>query len=243
MHSPPLRRPSPLDPRSHLFFALCLLLPLFRWQRPAALALLAAAGVGYVALHRLPVRPFLAILRFLWPLLLVATVLHLTMTPGHVLFEVAPLHLWVTREGVHLALLTATRLIGAVWIAHALYRALPPEALVAAIARLAGGWCAPGHRLHHALWVASLALGFLPWFADHLAAWHSGPLDLDTRLRCLIAAGEQEIAARAAAAASGALADPLAAAARLRLTATDGLFGLAVAIALVTAGYLQRGGT
>ncbi len=235
------RRPSPLDPRTHLLFALALLLPLFRWERPAALAVLAAAGVAYGLLHHLPGRPFLAILRFLRALLLITVTLNLVLTPGHVLIGVAPLHLWITREGVHLALLTAVRLIGAVWIAHALYRAVEPEALVAGLARLAGRLAAPGHRLHHAVVVASLALGFLPWFAAHLHTWREGPLDLDGRLRRLITAGEAEIAARATAAEAGTLTDPTTAAAALRLTAADGLFAVAVAAVVATGWLLQKG--
>ncbi len=231
------RRASPLDPRTHLLFALALLLPLFRWERPAALALLAVAGVAYGLLHHLPPRPFLTILRFLRALLLITVALNLLLTPGHVLIGVAPLHLWITREGVGLALLTAVRLVGAVWIAHALYRAVEPEALVAGLARLAGRLAAPGRRLHHAVVVASLALGFLPWFAAHLHTWRDGPLDLDGRLRRLITAGEQEITARAAAAESGTLTDPTTAAAALRLSAADGLFTLLV-VATVTAGWV-----
>jgi len=235
------RRPSPLDPRTHLLFALALLLPLFRWERPAALALLGAAGVAYGLLHHLPGRPFLAILRFLRALLLITVALNLILTPGHVLIEIAPLHLWITREGVGLALLTAVRLIGAVWIAHALYRAVEPEALVAGLARLAGRFAAPGRRLHHAVVVAALALGFLPWFANHLAAWRDGPVDLDSRLRRLIAAGEQEIASRADAAARGEMDDPTVAASRLHLGRTDGAFLLLLAATVVTGWVVERG--
>jgi len=235
------RRPSPLDPRTHLLFALSLLLPLFRWDRPAALAVLAAAGVAYARLHHLPPRPFLAVLRFLRALLLITVTLNLVLTPGHVLVGVAPLHLWITREGVGLALLTAVRLIGAVWIAHALYRAVEPEALVAGIARFAGRFAAPGRRLHHAVVVAALALGFLPWFANHLAAWRDGPVDLDGRLRRLIAAGEQEIARRATAAARGEMDDPAVTASRLHLGRADGAFLLLLAAAVVAGWALQRG--
>lgn len=235
------RRPSPLDPRTHLLFALALLLPLFRWQRPAALGLLAVAGIAYGLLHHLPPRPFFAILRFLRALLLITVTLNLILTPGHVLIGVAPLHLWITREGVGLALLIAVRLVGAVWIAHALYRAVEPEALVAGLARLAGRLAAPGRRLHHAVVVASLALGFLPWFAAHLHTWRDGPLDLDGRLRRLIGAGEQEIARRAAAAERGDLPDPATAAAALRLSAADGLFAVAVAAAVAAGWILQEG--
>jgi len=235
------RRPSPLDPRTHLLFALGLLLPLFRWERPAALAILAAAGVAYGLLHHLPPRPFLAILRFLRALLLITVTLNLILTPGHVLVGVAPLHLWITREGVRLALLTTVRLVGAVWIAHALYRAVEPELLVAGLARLGGRFAVPGGRLHHPLVVAALALGFLPWFADHLRTWRDGPVDLDGRLRRLIAAGETEIAARATAAARGEMDDPTVAASRLHLGGADVAFLLLLAAAVAAAWAVQRG--
>ncbi|RMF79903.1 MAG: hypothetical protein D6739_10665, partial [Nitrospirae bacterium] len=220
---------------------LLILAHLFRWHRPGALALLALPLAGHARLHRLTLRPFLRTLRYLRALLAVTVGLNLALTPGHVVWGAAPLHLWVTREGIALAALTGLRLVGAVWIAHALYRSVEPEALVAAAARLAGPLAAPGRRLHHAAVVAQLAMGFLPWFADHLGRWRREPGELEGRLVRLLHAGEEEIAARAAAAEAGRLADPWAAGRRLRFTAADLAAALLLGLALAAGWAVEAG--
>lgn len=236
----PERTPSPLDPRTHLLFIVALLVHLFRWQRPAAVALLAAAWIAYVALHRLSPLPFLRLLRFLRWLLLVAACLHLFMTPGHVVWRLPATDLWITREGATMAMLTAVRLILAVWCANALYRSLTSEELVAGLLRLLGPLGRNGRRAHRFAVVTGLAIGFLPWFADQFKGWREQRgVDFDTRLTRLVAAGHAEIATRAAAAERGDLPDPALQAATLRFTATDLLFLLATAATLAAGWALE----
>jgi len=228
---------SPLDPRTHLLFTVALLVHLFRWQRPAAVALLAAAWLAYVALHRLSPLPFLHLLRFLRWLLLVAAALHLFMTPGHVLGRFPATDLWITREGAAMAVLTAVRLILAVWCANALYRSLTSEELVAGLLRLLGPLGRNGRRAHRFAVVTGLAIGFLPWFAERFKGWREQRgIDFETRLTRLVTAGHAEIAARAAAAEAGDLPDPALRAAALRFRVTDLLFLVATA-AILAAGW------
>jgi energy-coupling factor transport system permease protein len=232
----PERAVTRLDPRTHLLFAVALLVHLFRWQRPGAVALLAAACLAYAALHRLAPLPFLRLLRFLRWLLLVAAALHLFMTPGHVVWRLPATDLWITREGIAIALLTVVRLTLAVWIANALYRCLAPEALVAGLLRLLGPLGRHGRRAHRLAMVTGLAIGFLPWFAEQFKGWRGQRgADFETRLTRLVTAGHAEIAARAAAAERGDLPDPALRAAALHLRAVDLLFLLA------TAGILAAG--
>jgi energy-coupling factor transport system permease protein len=234
----PERAVTRLDPRTHVLFAIALLVHLFRWQRPMPLCLLAAAWLAYVALHRLAPLPFLRLLRFLRWLLLVAAVLHLFMTPGHVLWQVPGTDLWLTREGIDIAVLTAVRLTLAVWIANALYRCLTPEALVAGLLRLLGPLGRHGRRAHRFAMVTGLAIGFLPWFAEQFKGWREQRgVDFETRLTRLITAGHTEIASRAEAAGRGDLPDPTTHAAALRLRAVDALFLLATA-AILAAGWV-----
>lgn len=236
----PERAASPLDPRTHLLFITALLIHLFRWQRPGAVALLAAAWFAYAALHRLAPLPFLRILRFLRWLLLVAAALHLAMTPGHVVWRLPATDLWITREGVAMAVLTAVRLILAVWCANALYRCLPPEAMVAGLLRLLGPLGRHGRRAHRLAVVTGLAIGFLPWFAEQFKGWReTRNADFETRLTRLVTAGHQEIAARAAAASRGELPDPTAHAAALHLHPADLLFLLATAATLAAGWSLE----
>ncbi|MGD2063499.1 MAG: CbiQ family ECF transporter T component [Nitrospirota bacterium] len=227
-----------LDPRTHLLFAIALLVHLFRWQRPASLALLATAWLVYVALHRLAPLPFLRLLRFLRWLLLVAAALHLFMTPGHVVWQLPATDLWLTREGITIALLTVARLTLAVWIANALYRCLTPEALVAGLLRLLGPLGHRGRRAHRFAVVTGLAIGFLPWFAAQFKEWREQRgVDFDTRLTRLVTAGHEEIATRAEAASRGELPDPTDHAAALRLRAVDTLF-LLTSAAILAAGWV-----
>jgi len=236
----PERAASPLDPRTHLLFTVALLVHLFRWQRPAAVALLAAAWLAYAALHHLSPLPFLRLLRFLRWLLLVAAALHLFMTPGHVLWRLPATDLWVTREGAAMAMLTAVRLILAVWCANALYRSLTSEELVAGLLRLLGPLGRNGRRAHRFAVVTGLAIGFLPWFADQFKGWREQRgVDFDTRLTRLVTAGHSEIAARAEAAERGDLPDPAVRAATLRFTAADLLFLLAAAATLAAGWALE----
>lgn len=236
----PARAATRLDPRTHILFAVALLVHLFRWQRPIPLTLLTATWLAYAALHRLVPLPFLRLLRFLRWLLLVAAALHLFMTPGHVVWRLPATDLWLTREGIAIAGLTVVRLTLAVWIANALYRCLAPEAMVAGLLRLLGPLGRHGRRAHRFAMVTGLAIGFLPWFAEQFQGWREQRgVDLETRLTRLVTAGHQEIAARAAAASRGELPDPTTHAAALRLRGVDALFLLATAATLAAGWALE----
>ncbi len=155
-----------LDPRTKMGLVFAYMIVLFVARNFLGLAVLAVLGLAGVVLSRAPLRSLVNGLRPMLFLLLLSFVLQVFFTPGQVVWHWGVVH--VTSEGMHMALLVATRLILLIMATSILTITTSPVALTDGIEYLLSPFVPLGLPAHELAMMMTIALRFIPTLYEEL---------------------------------------------------------------------------
>ncbi|MFH1569807.1 MAG: energy-coupling factor transporter transmembrane component T [Gemmatimonadota bacterium] len=165
-----------LDPRTKFLGSMVLMLATVTARTWAPVLLAGAAVLVGVLVARLPWRLPLRNLRpFAW-LFAFTLVLHGTMTPGHLLWQVPHTGIEVTAEGLRTGALLSVRLAAVISIASLMTLTTAPMELTDGLERLLRPLRRFGFPAHELAMMVTIALRFIPVLVEEAERLHKAQL-------------------------------------------------------------------
>jgi len=155
-----------LDPRTKMGLVFAYMVVLFVARNFLGLAVLAVLGLAGVVLSRAPLRSLVNGLRPMLFILLLSFGLQAFFTPGQVVWHWGVVH--VTREGMQMAFLVATRLVLLIMATSILTITTSPVALTDGIEYLLSPFVPLGVPAHELAMMMTIALRFIPTLYEEL---------------------------------------------------------------------------